>query len=66
MDSARRRRRWIIGAALAFGIYKNKIRTINPDDSTKGSFLGNEYSQNEIEKELKSIDAKFKTYTMRK
>ncbi len=53
-----------IGAALAFWhIQKNKIRMINPDDSMKGSFLGNEYSQNEIEKELKSIGAKFKTYT---
>ncbi len=52
-----------IGAALAFWhIQKNKIRKINSNDSMKGSFLGIEYTQNEIEKELNSLGAKFETY----
>ena len=52
-----------IGAALAFWhIQKNKIRKINSNDSMKGSFLGVEYTQNEIEKELNSLGAKFETY----
>ena len=49
-----------LGAALALWYieYKNK-RIINPDGDMKGSYLGNEFSQSEIEKELKSVGANF-------
>ena len=52
-----------LGAALALWYTnpKNK-RTVNNLDDMKGSYLGTEFSQNEIEKELKSIGAKFKTF----
>ena len=50
-----------LGAALAlWHIEENNPRKINSNDSMKGSYLGPEYSQNAIEKELKSIGAKFK------
>ena len=49
-----------IGAALALWFIENKkIRKINPNDDMNGSFLGPEYSQKQIEKELKSLEAKF-------
>ena len=49
-----------LGAALAMWyLENNEIRKINPDDDMKGSFLGPEYSQNQIEKELKSLGAKY-------
>ncbi len=49
-----------IGAALALWFIENKkIRKINPNDDMNGSFLGPEYSQKQIEKELKSLGAKF-------
>ena len=37
-----------------------KNRTINDNDSMRGSYLGPEYSQQEIEKKLKKIGANFK------
>jgi carbamoyltransferase len=51
-----------LGAALAlwFTNQKNQ-RIVNPDDDMKGSYLGGEFSQKEIENELKSIGAKFET-----
>ena len=52
-----------LGAALALWHieHKNK-RSINPDDDMMGSYLGTEFSQNDIEKELESIGANFKTF----
>ena len=35
---------------------------INKDDSMKGSYLGCEFDQNQIEKELNSLGAKFQTF----
>ena len=51
-----------LGAALALWYIdqKNK-RTINPNDSMNGSYLGTEFSQKEIEKELRLIGANFET-----
>ena len=50
-----------LGAALALWyIEGNNRRNINPNDDMQGSYLGPEYSQNEIELELKKIGAKFK------
>jgi len=51
-----------LGAALALWYieYGNK-RIVNSNDDMKGSYLGTEFSQNEIEKELKSIGAYFET-----
>ena len=49
-----------IGAALAYWhIEAEKERTINPDDDMQGSYLGPEYSNEEIEKELKLLGAVF-------
>ena len=49
-----------LGAALAlWHIEHNNQRKINPDDDMQGSYLGCEFSQNEIEKELNSIGAKY-------
>ncbi len=50
-----------IGSALSVW-YKelNKPRKINPKDSMKGSFLGQKYSQKEIEQILNKCGAKFK------
>ena len=51
-----------LGAALALWYTdQENERIIDPEDSMKGSYLGTEYSQNEIEKELKSLGAKFTT-----
>src|SRR5210317_1494846 len=51
-----------LGAALAFWhVEQNNPRNVNPNDSMQGSYLGPEYSQDQIEKELKSIGANFKT-----
>ncbi len=51
-----------LGAALALWYTdQENERIIDPEDSMKGSYLGTEYSQNEIEKELKSLGAKFMT-----
>ena len=51
-----------LGAALALWyIEQGNKRKINLDDSMKGSYLGNEFNQDQIEKELKSIGANFET-----
>ena len=50
-----------LGAALAlWHIEHGNKRTINLNDDMQGSYLGTEFSQDEIEKELKSIGANFK------
>ena len=51
-----------LGAALALWYieYKNK-RVINSKDDMKGSYLGTEFTQEEIEKELISLGANFET-----
>jgi carbamoyltransferase len=49
-----------LGAALAYWYQENnEFRNINPKDDMKGSFLGPEYSQKEIEEELTDIGAVF-------
>ena len=49
-----------LGAALALWyIEQGNKRVVNPNDSMKGAYLGSEYSQKQIEKELKSIGANF-------
>ena len=51
-----------LGAALAlWHIEQGNKRVINPNDSMKGSYLGSEYSQDQIENELQSIGANFET-----
>ena len=51
-----------LGAALAlWHLDQGNVREINPNDNMKGSYLGAEFSQDQIEKELKSIGAIFKT-----
>jgi carbamoyltransferase len=51
-----------LGAALAlWHIEYNNKREINSKDSMKGSYLGEEFSQEKIEKELKLIGAKYET-----
>ena len=50
-----------LGAALAlWHIDQGNNRIVNPKDDMKGSYLGSEFSQNQIEKELSSIGAKFR------
>ena len=49
-----------LGAALAlWHIEQGNKRIVNPTDDMKGSYLGSEFSQKQIEKELKLIGAKF-------
>ena len=49
-----------LGAALAlWHLEHNNKREVNLDDDMKGSYLGTEFTQDEIEKELKSIGANF-------
>jgi len=49
-----------LGAALGlWHIELKKNRTINNKDSMNGSYLGPEYSQNEVEKKLKELGADF-------
>ena len=50
-----------IGAALALWYDGNNKRLINKCDDMKGSYLGPEFSQKEIEKELNLIGANFVT-----
>ena len=51
-----------LGAALALWyIEKRNKRSVNFKDDMKGSYLGTEFTQEEIEKELKSIGANFET-----
>ncbi len=52
-----------LGAALA--LWHSELtneRTVNSTDNMKGSYLGTEFSQDEIEKELKFIGANFKIF----
>ena len=52
-----------LGAALALWHTElDNKRVINLKDSMQGSYLGNEYSQEEIENELKSAGAIFETF----
>ena len=49
-----------LGAALALWyIEQGNKRVVNSKDDMKGSYLGSEFSQENIEKELKSIGAKY-------
>ena len=49
-----------LGAALALWYVEHgNERKINPNDDMKGSYLGTEFSQDEIEKELKLLGANF-------
>ena len=49
-----------LGAALAYWhIEQKKKRVVNSNDDMKGSYLGTEFNQAEIEKELKSVGANF-------
>ena len=49
-----------LGAALAlWHIDQGNKRSVNLNDDMKGSYLGTEFNQDEIEKELKSIGANF-------
>ena len=49
-----------LGAALAlWHVEQKNERVINPDDSMKGSYLGPEYSDSEIKKELNKAGALF-------
>ena len=51
-----------LGAALALWYIDQKNeRTVNPNDEMNGSYLGTEFSQDEIEKELNSLGANFET-----
>tara|TARA_B100000989_G_scaffold115322_1_gene84778 strand:+ start:2496 stop:4331 length:1836 start_codon:yes stop_codon:yes gene_type:complete len=51
-----------LGAALALWyIDQGNKRSVNPKDDMKGSYLGTEFSQDEIEKELKTLGANFET-----
>ncbi len=51
-----------LGAALAiWHLHLKKERTININDSMQGSYLGPEFSQAQIEKELSEIGANFET-----
>ena len=52
-----------LGAALALWYQEmENERKVNQNDDMKGSFLGKNFSQQEIEKELNSLGANFKTY----
>ena len=52
-----------LGAALAlWHIEQSNIRKINKNDSMKGSYLGCEFNQQQIEKELVSLGANFQTF----
>ena len=51
-----------LGAALAlWHIDQGNKRSINIEDNMKGSYLGTEYNQEEIERELKAVGANFET-----
>ena len=50
-----------LGAALAlWHIDQNNKRSVNTTDDMKGSYLGTEFTQKEIEDELKSLGANFR------
>ena len=51
-----------LGAALAlWHIDQGNKRSVNIEDDMKGSYLGTEYNQEEIERELKAAGANFET-----
>ena len=51
-----------LGAALAFWhIEAKNNREINSNDNMNGSYLGTEFSQEEIEKELENLGAVYET-----
>ncbi len=51
-----------LGAAMAlWHLEQGNQRSINLNDNMRGSFLGNEFSQEEIKKELKLVGANFQT-----
>ena len=51
-----------LGAALAlWHIEQKNKRVVNQDDDMQGSYLGTEFTQEEIEKELNSVGANFET-----
>jgi carbamoyltransferase len=51
-----------LGAALAlWHLDQGNDRNINPNDDMKGSYLGSEFTQDQIEKDLESIGANFET-----
>ena len=51
-----------LGAALALWyIDQGNKRLVNSNDNMKGSYLGTEFNQDEIEKELQTVGAKFET-----
>ena len=52
-----------LGAALALWyLDQGNKRVVNPEDDMAGSYLGSEFTQNEIEKELSSLGANFETF----
>ena len=52
-----------LGAALAlWHIDQGSKRSVNLDDDMKGSYLGPEYNQDEIERELETAGANFETF----
>jgi carbamoyltransferase len=52
-----------LGAALAlWHIDQGNKKIVDKTDSMQGSYLGNEFSQAEIEEQLKEIGAKFETF----
>ena len=52
-----------LGAALALWYLEfGNSRNVNLNDDMKGSYLGNEFNQDEIEKELKLIGANYNKY----
>ncbi len=56
-----------LGAALAlWHIEQSNKRLINSKDAMKGSYLGSEYNQDEVEKELKSLGANFESLNYEK
>ena len=53
-----------LGAALAlWHIDQGNKRSVSFDDDMKGSYLGTEFNQDEIEKELRTLGAKFETFS---
>ncbi len=56
-----------LGAALAlWHIERNETRKVNTHDDMKGSYLGPEFNQKQIEDELNSLGAKFEIYNYNK
>ena len=52
-----------LGAALALWYLENKKeRNVNPNDDMNGSYLGSDFNQEEIEKELNSVGGIYEIY----